>query len=78
MCSNMGANRDSHTKRGKSERERQIPYDRTYMWNINYGTDEPAYRKETDPQTQSTDLGLPSEGVGWTGSMGFVDANCSI
>ena len=25
ICSNMGATRDYHTKRSKSERERQIP-----------------------------------------------------
>ena len=24
----------------KSERERQIPYDITYMWNLNYDTNE--------------------------------------
>ena len=26
--------RDSHTKWCKSDRERQIPYDTTYMWNL--------------------------------------------
>ena len=31
----MDATRDYHTKRSKSERERQIPYDTTYMWNLN-------------------------------------------
>ena len=34
----MVAARDSHTKRSKSERERHIPYDITYMWNLKYGT----------------------------------------
>ena len=43
--------RDYHTKWGKSERERQIPYDITYMWNLKCGTDEPIYRTETDSQT---------------------------
>ena len=33
ICSNMDGTRDSHTKGSKSERERQIPYDITYMWN---------------------------------------------
>ena len=32
----------------KSERERQIPYDITYMWNLKYGTNDPIYRTETD------------------------------
>ena len=30
----------------KSERERQIPYDITYIWNLIYGTNEPFPRKE--------------------------------
>ena len=32
----MDVTRDSHTKWTKSERERQIPYDVTYMWNLKY------------------------------------------
>ena len=38
--------RDSHTEWSKSERERQIPYDITYTWNLIYGTKESFYRKE--------------------------------
>ena len=34
ICSNMDGPRDYHTKWSKSERERQIPYDVTYMWNL--------------------------------------------
>ena len=40
---------DYHTKRSKSERERQIPYDITYMWNLQYDTNELIY--ETDSKT---------------------------
>ena len=47
----MDATRDSHTRQSKSEREKQIPYDITYMWNLNYGTNEPIYKTETDSQT---------------------------
>ena len=47
----MGATRDYHTKGSRSERERQIPYDTTYMWNLKYGTNEPIYKIETDSQT---------------------------
>ena len=43
------ATRDSHTKWSKSERERQTPYDTTYMWNLKYGTNELTYK--TDSQT---------------------------
>ena len=38
ICSNMDGPRDYHTKWSKSERERQIPYDITYMWNLKYDT----------------------------------------
>ena len=43
ICSNMDANREYHTKWSKSERERQIPYDITYMRNLNYDTNESIY-----------------------------------
>ena len=29
----------------KPERERQIPYEITYIWNLIYGTNEPFHRK---------------------------------
>ena len=31
----------------KSERERQIPYDITYMWNLKYGRNESTEQKQT-------------------------------
>ena len=37
---------ETHTECTKSERERQIPYDITYVWNLIYGTNEPFHRKE--------------------------------
>ena len=33
----MDGCRDYHTKRSKSDRERQISYDITYMWNLKNG-----------------------------------------
>ena len=48
FCSNMDATRDYHTKWNKSERERQIPYDNTYMWNLKYDTNELINETETD------------------------------
>ena len=42
----MDGTRDSQTKWSKSERERQIPYDITSIWNLIYGTNEPFHRKE--------------------------------
>ena len=38
ICSNMDGPRDYHTKWSKSDRERQILYDITYMWNLKYDT----------------------------------------
>ena len=51
ICNNMNGIIDYHTKWNKSERERQIPYDITYIWNLKHGTNEPIYEKETDSQT---------------------------
>ena len=47
----MDGPRDYHTKWSKSERERQIPYDITYMCNLKYYTIELIYKTETDSQT---------------------------
>ena len=40
ICSNMDGPRYYHTKQSKSERERQISYDITYMWKLKYDTNE--------------------------------------
>ena len=37
-CSSMDGPRDYHTKQSKSERERQMPYGITYVWNLKYDT----------------------------------------
>ena len=34
ICSNMDGPRDYHTKWSKSDRERQISYDITYIWSL--------------------------------------------
>ena len=47
----MDATRDDHTKWSKSERERQISYDTTYMWNLKYDTNEPIYEIEIESRT---------------------------
>ena len=77
----MDATRDYHIKWSNSERERWIPHDTIYMWNLKYGIDEPVYKREIDSYTETTDLWLPrrrGEGVGCTGSLGLVDANYDI
>ena len=51
ICSNIDGPRDYHTNWSKSERERQIPYDITYMWNLKYDPNKHIYKRETDSQT---------------------------
>ena len=61
----------------KSERERQIPHDITYIWHLKYGTEEPLY-KIKQIQTQRTDLLLPRWELGESEeeeSFRLVDAN---
>ena len=62
VCSDMGKTRGHHTKRSKSERERQIPSDITCMWNLKYDANEPSCGREIEPQTQRT--GCQREGPG--------------
>ena len=45
------------------ERERKIPYDIAYMWNLKYGIDEPIYRTETHNHGEQT-CGCQEEGGG--------------
>ena len=42
--------RDDHTQQSKSERERQISYDITYMKNLKYDTNGLIYEQETNSQ----------------------------
>ena len=50
----------------KSERERQIPYDITYLWNLKYDTDDPIYKKETDHSQGEQPCGSQrGVGKGW-------------
>ena len=50
ICSNMNGS-EEYIKWSKSERERQIPYDITYTWNLKYDTNESTYETETATQT---------------------------
>ena len=70
----MDGPRDYHTKWSKSDRERQISYHVTYMWNLKYEmnkwANELIYKTETDSQTSKTNLWLPKGkrgggGVDW-------------
>ena len=48
ICSNMGTTRD-YIKWSESERERQIPYEISYMWNLKNGTSESICETESWP-----------------------------
>ena len=77
----MGEPRDYHTKQSKSERERQIPYDFTCMWNLKYDRNELMYETEKDSQKLRTDLWLPRQRwvrAAWSGNLGLADANYYI
>ena len=68
--------RDYHTKRSKSERERQIPYDITYMWNLKNDTNLSMKQKQTQRCREWT-CGCQGcgAGEGWIASLGLADAN---
>ncbi|KAB0341592.1 hypothetical protein FD754_018518 [Muntiacus muntjak] len=48
-----------HTKQSKSKREKQIPYNITYTWNLKHDTNENIYATEIDSQTQQMGFWLP-------------------
>ena len=57
--------RDDYIKWNKPDRERQISYDITYIWNLKkIDTNELIYKTEVDPQTSKTNLWLPKGKVG--------------
>ena len=57
-----------------SERERQIPYDTTYMQNLKYDTNEHIYETETDSQNKF----VVAKGEGWIGSLGLANTNYDV
>ena len=65
----MDGSRDYHTK---SERERQIPYDITYMWNLKYDTNE----QNLQNRNRLTDIKnrlVVAKGEGRIESLGLAD-----
>ena len=70
----MDGHVDHYTKLRMLERERQIPYAITYMWNLKYDTKELIYKTKTDLLIWRTDLWLPS-GMGSAGKDGLEVQN---
>jgi len=48
------------------------------MWNLKYDTNDPIYKTETDHGHGEQICGCQEGGVGWTGSLGLVDAKDHI
>ena len=48
ICNNMDGLGGYYTKLNKPDRERQISYDITYMWNLKNDTNELIYQTEID------------------------------
>ena len=61
------------SSRAKSAREGQIPHDITYVWDLNYYTDELAYETEPDSQTSEQTSGCQGGGAEWGGVLGTWD-----
>ena len=79
ICSNIDGPKILIVSAVKSERERQIPYDITYMWSLKYDTNELIHKTEMDSHTERTNLWLPRLGQGgWIRSLGLADANYYI
>ena len=85
ICSNMEGPRECRTKCNKSERERHMQHDTTYMWNLKYNTNHRIYEAKRDSQMQRKDLWLSvwqgrDGGVweGWIRNSGLVDENLYI
>ena len=78
FCRNMDGPRNDHTQWSKPGREKQMPYDIAYLWNLKYETNE--FTNETDRLTDiETGLRLPRGGKSrWTGIWGLADANYYI
>ena len=53
ICSNVNGHRD-YMKWSKFKREREVPFDIAYMWNLQYDTKELIYKAEIDSQRDQT------------------------
>ena len=60
------------------KRERQIPYDITFMWNQKYGTNKPIYKIETDSDIQSRLVLAKGEGRGSGMDWEFGKSRCKL
>ena len=52
-----------------------MAYDITYMGNLLHDTNEPFHRKKLIDLENRLGVAKREEGVGWTGNLGFIEAN---
>ena len=74
-------NPESFTTLSKSEREREVLYDITYMWNLKYEIYLSMKHKQTHRHTAQApgcQGGRERSGETGIGSLGLTDANCYI
>ena len=67
----------------KEVRKKKNDHMTSYIWNLIHSTNEHSYRKKKKFMDMENRLvvakgGGGVEGVGWTGSLGLVDANYCI
>ena len=67
ICSNRETDQILILCEVKSEREKQISYNITYIQNLKYGTNEPIYRTERDSQTENRLVVAKGQGREWDG-----------
>ena len=68
----MNGHRYYHTK---SEREWQVPYDITHMWNLRLDTNELIYEANRLTDIEHRLVVAKGVGEGWTGSWGLAEAS---
>ena len=73
----LDATRDYNTKQNKSERQRQMPYNITYVWNLKCDTNLFTKQEETEKTDFWSPRGRRGRG-GRIGSLGLSDANYCI
>ena len=61
-----------------SQKEKDIPHDTTYMWNLKYDTNELIYKTERLTDTENRPVVAKRWGEGWIGIWGLADANSYI
>ena len=65
ICSNMDGSGDYHTKWSKSDRERQISYDITHMWNLKKNWYKWTYLQNRNRPTDLENELMVTRGEGW-------------